>query len=745
MDNSGLQTAMLRNRIYYRLKPFIPVSLRRVLRQRVVARIRERTRDIWPIFPGSERPPEGWPGWPHGHRFAVVLTHDVERQEGLDKCRRLMQLEFEMGFRSSFNFVPEGNYRIPPELREELIAKGFEVGVHDLKHDGRLFHSRRSFSRKAAQINDYLKEWNASGFRAGFMLHNLNWLHELDICYDMSTFDTDPFEPQPDGYHTIFPFWISRSSFRNGSTPTHNGAKDGYVELPYTLPQDSTLFLFLGEKTSDIWVRKLDWVAAHGGMVLVNIHPDYVDFEGRTRSLRTYPAARVRELLAYISRRYGGQFWNPTAGELAVWYKQWHARQDGQIAFSNVALAAPRISTRKLTGKRAAVVLYSHYPADPRPRRAAEALVKAGAEVELICLRYPDEARRETVGGVDVLRLPLPKKRHSKLMYISQYTSFLFACFTLLASRSLRRRYDVVHVHNMPDALVFSALIPKLMGARVILDLHDPMPELMMSIYNLPADHRMVRLLKRLESLSIGFATVALTPNKAFRNLFLSRGCPPEKMHIVMNSPQEEIFHLPIRLQNGPAKRESQAPFRIMYHGTIAERHGLDTALHAIALLREQIPQIEFHIFGSRTAYMDSVDAIVQELDLERWVVYHGYQPQSEIARAIAGVDLGVIPNRRSPFTELNMPTRIFEYIAVGKPVIVPDTKGIRDYFSESSAFFFEPDNPASLAAAIQLVADSPRKVAVVMAEAQDIYSRHRWKVQKHAFLTIVSSCLAAP
>ena len=129
---------MLRNEIYYPLKPLIPSGVRRALRQYVAARIRQRTQYVWPIYPGSELAPAGWQGWPQGRRFAVVLTHDVERERGLDQCRDLMQLEDELGFKSSFNFVPEGSYHLPTELRQELTDKGFQVGVHDIKLDGPL-------------------------------------------------------------------------------------------------------------------------------------------------------------------------------------------------------------------------------------------------------------------------------------------------------------------------------------------------------------------------------------------------------------------------------------------------------------------------------------------------------------------------------------------------------------------------------------------------------------------------------
>jgi len=282
-------------------------------------RLRKQIGDVWPIMPGSERAPENWPGWPGGKKFALVLTHDVESKIGLSRCRSLMELEIELGFRSSFNFIPEGSYRVSAELRQELTANGFEVGIHDLKHDGHLFASRRRFKRSAAKINGYAREWGALGFRAGFMLRNLDWLHDLDVQYDASTFDTDPFEPQPDGRHTIFPFWVPHP---NGSSihpkrSAINHSSRGYVEVPYTLPQDFTLFVLLQEKTPEIWLRKLDWIAQHGGMALVDVHPDYLSFNGAQVGPMEYPVTYYKSFLDHVSRRYNGAFWNATPSKVA--------------------------------------------------------------------------------------------------------------------------------------------------------------------------------------------------------------------------------------------------------------------------------------------------------------------------------------------------------------------------------------------------------------------------------------------
>ncbi|MEP4078152.1 hypothetical protein [Haloferula sp.] len=216
------------------------------------------------------------------------------------------------GLVSTFNFIPEGAYPDPVDARRWLQHTGFEVGVHDLKHDGRLYESRESFRRSAGRINGYLSRWNAVGFRSGFLLRELNWLHDLDASYDSSTFDTDPFEPQPEGSGTIFPFMVEREKGMEGA---------GYVELPYTLAQDSTLFLLLGEDSIDIWKRKLDWIAEHGGLALINIHPDFIDFSGRHSDGESYPCGRINELFDYLNSQYKGEFWNPLACDLAKWFK----------------------------------------------------------------------------------------------------------------------------------------------------------------------------------------------------------------------------------------------------------------------------------------------------------------------------------------------------------------------------------------------------------------------------------------
>jgi len=299
-------------KLYYVVRPFIPRRLRIALRRMHIAvRLRTTTQD-WPISQKAAKRPKNWSGWPQQKRFALVLTHDVEDNKGQDKCEALVKLEESLGFRSGLFFVAEG-YQVNPQLRHYLTSHGFEVGIHGLKHDGSLYASRKEFRRQALAINQYLKEWDAVGFRSPFMEHELEWLHELDIEYDSSTFDTDPFEPRPSGVEVIFPLWIPRTGEKGGG---------GYIELPYTLPQDWTLFVLLREKGIELWKKKLDWIVEQGGMALLLTHPDYMNFEARRPKFYEYPAEYYEEFLNYIKSKYQGQYWHVLPKDMARFWAE---------------------------------------------------------------------------------------------------------------------------------------------------------------------------------------------------------------------------------------------------------------------------------------------------------------------------------------------------------------------------------------------------------------------------------------
>lgn len=273
----------LPKRVYYLVKPLLPRPLTRLMR-RLYRRAEAPDPDLqWPVEPRYAAflwnvlaqvlralPDQRLfikPLWPNASRFALVLTHDVETAHGQAFVRAVADLEESLGFRSSFNFVPE-RYRVDMALLDDLRRRGFEIGLHGLKHDGKLFHSRRIFDQRAARINRHLKQWGSAGFRAPLTHRNPEWMQALDIEYDLSFFDTDPFEPIPGGVMSLWPFFLGH-----------------FVELPYTLVQDYTLTAVLSETTPRLWLEKVDFIAAQHGMALINSHPDYLK---EPASLRIY-------------------------------------------------------------------------------------------------------------------------------------------------------------------------------------------------------------------------------------------------------------------------------------------------------------------------------------------------------------------------------------------------------------------------------------------------------------------------
>ena len=413
------------------------------------------------------------------------------------------------------------------------------------------------------------------------------------------------------------------------------------------------------------------------------------------------------------------------------------------LAEDNSQVSAPAMNLSPLVGKRVVAVVYSSYPSDPRPRRAAEALAKEGASVEVICLKETEEEpNHESFNGVEITRVPIKHRRGGKLSYLVQYGSFILFSGAILTGRALKRRYDLVHIHNMPDVLVFSAVVPKIFGAKVILDLHDPMPELMMSIYGLRRDSSAVRLLKTLEKWSLRFADAGLTVNEACRKIFSGRSCPRDKITVVMNSPDEGIFQFRVPSRPASSARDTSKPFIIMYHGSLVERHGLDLAVTALRKIRHSLPNAELRIYGRRTSFLDQVMDSVRNSELEKAVRYLGAKRLEEIAQAIRECDVGIIPNRRSIFTELNTPTRIFEYLSQGKPVIAPRAAGILDYFGPGELALFKLGDADDLATKIEYVFAHPEEALGMVERGQEVYRTHKWSSERSRFLNLAKGLL---
>jgi hypothetical protein len=295
---------------YYTLRPLIPRWMQIKVRRRIALRIHRRHRDRWPISEATAGLPPSWPGWPDGKRFAVVLTHDVEHHAGLARCEALAALEEERGLRAAFGFVPL-RYETPERLRRTIADRGLEVMIHDLYHDGKLYPNLYNFAHRRETINGFLERWETRGFSSGSMHHNLPWISQLNIDYSVSTNDVDPFEPQACGLGRIFPCWVQ----------SPDGEGRGFVEMPYTLPQDFTLFVLLGEQSNAIWRRKLDWIAARGGMALIKTHPDYMVFSNERKPVDGYPVELYTDLLDYLGERYGDEAWFAQPSEVARYWR----------------------------------------------------------------------------------------------------------------------------------------------------------------------------------------------------------------------------------------------------------------------------------------------------------------------------------------------------------------------------------------------------------------------------------------
>jgi glycosyltransferase involved in cell wall biosynthesis len=397
---------------------------------------------------------------------------------------------------------------------------------------------------------------------------------------------------------------------------------------------------------------------------------------------------------------------------------------------------------KRFAGKRVAMVTYSLYPFDPRPRRAVDALLGEGASIDLVCLGSEGAPSREVLDGIRVLRIPLKHQRGGKFTYAAQYAAFILISSAIFAFRSLVRRYDLVYVHNMPDILVLSSLIPKALGAKVVLDLHDPMPELMMTIFGQPEGSKSVRLLERLEKWSIARADLVVTVNIACKRIFSTRSCRPEKIAVVMNAPDGQIF--PFRATGPEALRKTtdKKPFVIMYHGSLVERNGLDVAIEALSRVREAVPTAELHIFGVNSPFLERMMETARNKNLQESVLFFGPRRLEKLVTEIEKCDLGVIPNHRNAFTEINTPTRIFEYLALGKPVIAPSTPGIQDYFSNESLLFFEPGDAGDLARQIEYAFSHPREAQETVRKAQQVFLAHTWDRERETLLSRVSETL---
>lgn len=335
---------------------------------------------------------------------------------------------------------------------------------------------------------------------------------------------------------------------------------------------------------------------------------------------------------------------------------------------------------------RVCMVALTNYKSDARVRREAEALVDRGDAVDVICLRGPDTAPTRSLGGVNLYEVWVPRYRGtSPFTYVAQYTSFFVLAAIVVSWLHLRRRYDVVQLHTMPDFVVFTAAIAKLLGAKVLLDVHDLVPELYESKFGLSETHRAIRLLRWIERKSIAFADSAIAVHKPHLDALVSHGNPREKFNVLVNSPDPTFF------SRGARHASPNSTFKLVYHGTIAPRHGLETAVRAVARVRDQIDNVEFLILGEGDG-VPRIEQLVRELELDETVlVSKTMVPLERLLPLISDADLGVVPILDDGFTKFMLPVKLLEYVALGIPIVCSETETIRAYFDDTMLAFFPP------------------------------------------------------
>ncbi|HWQ14631.1 MAG TPA: glycosyltransferase family 4 protein [Roseiflexaceae bacterium] len=386
--------------------------------------------------------------------------------------------------------------------------------------------------------------------------------------------------------------------------------------------------------------------------------------------------------------------------------------------------------------RRHCMVVHNYYPQrEPRVEREAQALVANGYEVDVICLREPGEPAEATVNGVNVYRLPVRRRKGSgPAVQLLEYLAFFAMASARLAALHRRRRYRVVQAHNLPDFLVFAAWLPKLSGARLILDIHDLMPEFFVSRFTGSMRSPPVRLVRLQERLACGFADHVITVTDLWREALIGRGTPPEKVSVVMNVANDRIF----RRQAPTPRPADPGCFRLLYHGTLTRRYGIDVAIRAVDIVRRQLPGVHFTVHGAGEE-RDALARLVEELDLGQHVrVTSHYIPTTEMPAFIQQADLGVVPYRRDIFTDGILPTKLMEYVALGVPVVAARTPVIEAYFDETMVQFFQPEDHEGLARAILALHADRERLALLAQNADRFNQRYSWQQVSAQYLALV-------
>jgi glycosyltransferase involved in cell wall biosynthesis len=383
------------------------------------------------------------------------------------------------------------------------------------------------------------------------------------------------------------------------------------------------------------------------------------------------------------------------------------------------------------------MVTHSFYESDNRIIRYAESLASRGDDVHVICLRRSlDQPIEEVINGVQVHRIQdrLGKREGSSWSFLLPLIRFTWTSSRWLMAHG-RPRFDVVHVHNIPDFLVFATWYAKLRGSRVILDIHDIIPEFFASKFGVAGNSSVVRGLLLMEKVSASMADRIILANHLWLDKYTSRSAAPDKCSALINHVDERVFRPLPRRRTGSEKV-------VVFPGGLQWHQGLDIAIRAFALLRQRVTDIRFDIYGDGSMKPQLV-ALVAELGLGEHVRFHEPVRLTDIAQIMADADLGVVPKRADSFGNEAYSTKIMEFMSVGVPVVVSSTRVDRHYFDDSVVRFFPSGDHAALAEAMHEVLSDQAAREAMVERAKDYVRRHGWSRHKLAYLELVDSLAA--
>lgn len=384
------------------------------------------------------------------------------------------------------------------------------------------------------------------------------------------------------------------------------------------------------------------------------------------------------------------------------------------------------------------MITYSFYESDSRVIRYAETLAMRGDYVEVLALRSGASLpKEEIINGVKVHRIRdrFGKTEKSKLSFLRPLLRFLIASSGWLIRQHRRNRYDLLHVHNFPDFLVFAAWYPRLTGAKVILDIHDILPEFFSSKFGVSTSSILTWGLKQVEATSAAMADHVILANALWLGKYTSRSAAKEKCSVFINYVDQKVF--------APRPRTRTSPGHVvMFPGGLQWHQGLDIAIQAFRQLRKRLPQVELHIYGDGNM-KPALIALTQQLDLSDSVRFFKPLPIHEIADVMANADLGIVPKRADSFGNEAYSTKIMEFMALGVPLVVSSTKIDRHYFSDAVVRFFESGNDTALANAMFEVLTNVELREAMIRQANEYVACNSWERHKAGYLQLVD-CLVA-